>query len=456
MVLRLILLIHILIVLNSNIVKSQNIVSNEISSITVFLNNAEITRVGNINIPKGKSEVIFRNISTKILNNGLKLSVNSGVKVYAIKIETDDDYLLTNEDYQLQLEESEKINEQIRINDSRLEVLKKEMLFLESNMKLAGNNVTFTQLDQGIQYFRDKIEDLQKRISSESDNRNDLLKELKKKTKNIKEVKEKLQQTNTLIKVVLISNSATKCNLKLKYLVSNALWKPNYSIRANEQNNTIDIEYQAQINNDTGNDWKDKPITLAILDSSDDINIPDLKIWTLEENNKEYSSSTRKRSRNYKKEKSDAKSDTEYDVIEIDDLSTRIELNDLHSIPSDANPHLIDISKHQNKVNYYTLSIPKVKDGAFKIAQILNWKSSGFLDGNADLYLNDTYQGSTELKTQQINDTLDIALGRNYNFNISRGKVSSRNKKRLIGFNITEIITYEILVKNNRNETIYW
>lgn len=436
------------------IVNTENVISSEISAITVFLNNAEITRTGNRLIPVGKSDIIFNGISSRILQNGIKLDASEGVKVYAIRIESDEEAYLKDENYLKIEKDILNAEELVLASQSKLETLKKEMLFLETNMKVGSNNVSFDQIDKGIIYFRTKIEDLQKRIAQESKSLQKSLLKVKEIRKKKRKLKANLQNTNSSIRVTLISQENINCNFELKYLVSNALWKPNYSIRAKEQSQSVFIEYQAQIYNDTGNDWDNKPITLAILDSSDDILKPELNIWTLEDNSAEYSGSTKysRRRKNSKRKESNNEPDQEFEVLEVDDLSTRFELNDLFFIPSDAKPHLIDIINYEKQVKYYTLSIPKTKNGAFKIAQIKDWKGIGFLDGSADLYLNDTYQGTSELKTQQINDTLDISLGRDNNFTISRRKVSSKSKKNLIGFNIKEIITYEILIKNNKDE----
>jgi len=49
-------------------------------------------------------------------------------------------------------------------------------------------------------------------------------------------------------------------------------------------------------------------------------------------------------------------------TIAVDDLSTRFKIKDLHLIPSDATPHIIDVTTYTKDANYYTLSIPKIKN----------------------------------------------------------------------------------------------
>lgn len=428
-------------------------ISSEIVSITVFLNNAEIQRQKVLEIPEGKSEIIFENISSRILDKGLKVSLDNDAKVYTVSIEKDINDFKESKQY-IEFEDSlTNITNKKLTSKIRLETFKKEMVFLEANIKVHNtSDITFSKIDEAQTYFAKKIEAVQEKIVKEEQTyesfvsaSDDFLKERKK-------LKEKYLKTNSKVKITVVSNKATSSTVQLRYLVSNAVWKPLYSIRATEENDKIQIEYQAQIYNDTGVDWENKPITLAILDSSDDIEKPDLEVWTLDDNNYEYS---KNRVANFKrkprKNDNDDGEPEEFDVLEIDDLSTRFELKDLHNIPSDARPHLIDVINYEKEVAYYNLSIPKVKNGTFLIARIKDWDNLGLMDGQVNLYYNNTYQGYSNLETQQINDTLDISLGKENSFTVSRKKIKGESKKNLIGFNIKEDFTYKIIVKNNKN-----
>ncbi|MGK0388978.1 MAG: hypothetical protein ACI94Y_001711 [Maribacter sp.] len=62
-------------------------VSHDIEAITVYLNSAEITRKAQASIPAGKSDLVFKGISSRILEQGMKIKLSEGVKVYAVNIE---------------------------------------------------------------------------------------------------------------------------------------------------------------------------------------------------------------------------------------------------------------------------------------------------------------------------------------------------------------------------------
>lgn len=428
---------------------------HDISAITVYLNNAEINRTATTDIPVGKSTLVFKGISTKIMEKGLKVKVSNDVKVYAIDIEKNKVIWEENklpEDFEKQ---ETTLAAEKRLLNIELNTLKREWEFLDKNMKINNDNdPDFSQLDKGYDYFREKTKAIQTKIY---DTKNSL-KEVDEKKADLNILQQKSRQktkkTTTSISVTVSSNKATTADIELRYHVDNAVWKPYYSLRAGSQNESITFDYQAQIYNDTGNDWIDKPLTLAIMSTSDDVSKPQLDPWVLNDYNsynRNREGQLNKAKGRYKDQKKEV--NTTFDVLQIDDLSTRFEIKDLHSIPADARPHLIDVTSYHKPASYYTLAIPKVREGAFLIARIGNWQNTGLMDGPINLYHKDTYQGTSQLKiNQQINDTLDISLGNENAYTITRRKVSGISKKKLIGFLIKEIMTYEIIVKNNKNE----
>ncbi|MEE9349598.1 MAG: mucoidy inhibitor MuiA family protein [Flavobacteriaceae bacterium] len=446
-----ILLLFLIPIFNS--VTTEDIVANHtIDEITVFLNSAEISRKSQVSISKGKSDVLFKGISSRILKEGLKVSLSNDVKVYAINIEENLDFLLNNSEWQQLVLKEEHFKSEESLLSVELNTLKKELMYLEANMNI-GNNVSFTQIDEGATYFRNKMKALHIRIFEEENNIKKFQKSVAKFENEKRKLKEKLKKINSIIRITVISKTDTVSNVELRYLVSNAIWKPTYAIRTNGKGEDVTLNYQANIYNDTGNDWNHKPITLAIMDPLDDVTKPKMNSWVLDEEsyNDEAEGRLSKAKGNYNQYD---KNDTSYEVIPVDDLSTRFKIEDLHLIPSDATPHLIDVKTFVKKASYYTLSIPKVKDGAFVIASISNWENMGLLNGPISLYYKNTFQGVSQLNTQQVGKTLDISLGKDNSYTVTRRKLSSMRKEKFIGVTITDELTYELLVRNNRNEAM--
>ena len=57
--------------------------------------------------------------------------------------------------------------------------------------------------------------------------------------------------------------TAGDLTINLSYLVQYAQWTPEYVLRFNKSDQTIDLSYKALVGQTTGEDWKDVPVTLS-------------------------------------------------------------------------------------------------------------------------------------------------------------------------------------------------
>ena len=76
------------------------------------------------------------------------------------------------------------------------------------------------------------------------------------------------------------------------------------------------------------------------------------------------------------------------------------------------------------------------------------------LHAKANIYFNNTYVGETYLNPNVLTDTLQISLAREKGIVTSRKKVSDDDKKSASGKKVSREITIELVVKNNKNETV--
>ncbi len=432
-------------------------VKHQIKNVTVYLSGAEIVRTGQVKVPQGKSTLVFSEISSSIDKNGIQVIFdNKNVKVLAISL-SDKIVYENNNAWKNINNKFLDINNQIDIVNLKIKSFEKQLLFLEKNMVLNGNAVaSITQLDSRANYFQKKIESNQKTIYTL---KNEVKKLKEKKSKIVLEkrkIEVKIGLKSNNIKVLVRSTQTITVHFDLKYIVSNASWKPYYSINAIDKNEEIDFDYQAKIYNDTGNDWKNKPMTLAIVNPNDNLELPTMNAWTIGEDSRYKKSEGR--FNNFKGKALSMQNTAmdynapEEDVIKVDDINTKFIIKTLHNIPSDAKPHLIDVKKYKTKVAYFSLSIPKIKKDAYLVARMPHWRQMGLMDADINLYYNNAFQGVSKLNTGQMSDTLNVSLGKDMSFTVTRRKLKSKNKARMIGFNMIKELTYEIVVTNNRNE----
>ncbi|MFD2034538.1 DUF4139 domain-containing protein [Belliella marina] len=125
-----------------------------------------------------------------------------------------------------------------------------------------------------------------------------------------------------------------------------------------------------------------------------------------------------------------------------------------YTITSNGDKLLVDLKKYEVDAVYEYFAIPKKEKDAFLVAKLVDWEKYNLLQGEANLYFEDTYIGRSILEAESLNDTLSISLGRDRSIVIEREKIDQNSKKRLIGSNYTESRAYKITVKNNKSSNV--
>ncbi len=77
------------------------------------------------------------------------------------------------------------------------------------------------------------------------------------------ELNAQVDKPTSLVKVKVSSNSAISSKFELSYFIADAGWKALYDIRIEDVNSPLGLFYKAQVNQNTGEDWKDVLLTLS-------------------------------------------------------------------------------------------------------------------------------------------------------------------------------------------------
>lgn len=124
-----------------------------------------------------------------------------------------------------------------------------------------------------------------------------------------------------------------------------------------------------------------------------------------------------------------------------------------YSVPSDGKVYTVEIKEESIPATFEHFCIPKIDTDVFLYAHIIDWEKYRLLEGEASLFIENTFLGKSILDLSN-KDTLSISFGRDKNVLVSRTKVKSYQKKQLIVSNKTEQFAYEIVARNTKNEAI--
>jgi conserved hypothetical protein len=124
------------------------------------------------------------------------------------------------------------------------------------------------------------------------------------------------------------------------------------------------------------------------------------------------------------------------------------------SIKSDNKNYTIDMEAYELPATYKYYCVPKVDKDAFLIAYIVDWEKYNLLEGEANIFFENTFVGKTLLNVHGASDTLNISLGRDKNVIISRVKMKDFTTKQFLGSKKEETRAWSISVKNNKSQKI--
>jgi TonB-dependent SusC/RagA subfamily outer membrane receptor len=103
------------------------------------------------------------------------------------------------------------------------------------------------------------------------------------------------------------------------------------------------------------------------------------------------------------------------------------------------------------KADFEYQAVPKLSANVFLIARIPDWYKADFMSGDANLYMENSFIGNSEIIKQQFSDTMEISFGIDNNIEIKRERLPEFSEKQFMGPNKKETLAYKLVIRNNKN-----
>ncbi|MCL9806272.1 mucoidy inhibitor MuiA family protein [Flavobacterium amniphilum] len=134
--------------------------------------------------------------------------------------------------------------------------------------------------------------------------------------------------------------------------------------------------------------------------------------------------------------------------VAINSVLFRIKKN--YSIPSDQTPSVIEIDNFNIPAEFEYYSAPILSENVFLTAKIKEWTKYDLLPGDASIYTEGSYAGTTFINPYQTDEELVISMGIDNNLVVERKQINNLKDKSLLG--TTRIVdrNYEITLRNNK------
>jgi uncharacterized protein (TIGR02231 family) len=85
---------------------------------------------------------------------------------------------------------------------------------------------------------------------------------------------------------------------------------------------------------------------------------------------------------------------------------------------------------------------------------VVDWEKYNLLEGEANVFFEDTYLGKTLLDVRYASDTLEISLGRDRSISVNREKILDFTDRKFIGNRKEETRAWKTTVKNNKSQEV--
>lgn len=447
-------------------------VSSTITDVTVYLRGAQVTREANINLPKGSSSIIFRELPVQINPQSIQLKGAGNFIILSIAHQIN--YLSQGKKSRevKMLQDSLKIYEdQSDLLDGLLQVLKSEEDMLQDNRDISSSEkgVVLAELKLSVEYYRTRLTEIKKeqiRLNRESKKVKEKLNRIQ---NQIESLNAKENQPTSEIYATISADAAVSGKLILSYTVLNAGWTPIYDIRASDVQSPVRLFYNANVIQNTGEDWNQVHIRLSTANPEQQGEKPDLQPWFIDfpqlfapEPAAMYNTirSVSKKELMVAEDKMVEEeayaSPTVAQYTDVNENQTNMEfvIRLPYDIPSDGKEYTMNIQDYSLPALFEYYCAPKLDREAFLIARITGWENYNLLSGDMNLFFEDTYVGKSRLNVRNTNDTLDVSLGRDKSIIVTRVKLKDFTETRTIGSNKRETRAWEISIRNNKKQKL--
>ncbi len=471
-----------------------------ISKVTVYRGQALVTRTVGIDLPPGASEFIVKDLPAMIVPESIYAQTSDDTKVLsvryrekAVRQDTRQEVKQLDaqiEDVQHQIKHAESEHKHLDLQWQMFEKLK-DFTIAAAKSDLSRGLLAFEPVEslteliekKGLEYYKQRME-LEDKIAG-----------LKKELELLDRKRKKLvagQSRTEREAVLFISRSGGKnIDIQLSYLVGGANWQQQYNLRADPKKSNVLIEYNAVVNQTSGENWNGVALSLSTAEPTMVAAPPILEpmlvalshpaqIQQLQQVDfvgadqaRQYQES---RKANIKKGiaanselnelainnqafffRAGQKELQEFQqqiaqISRTEGISVTYDLPGKLTLPSRSDQQLVSIASIRSRADFTLIATPLLTDYVYLQADLLNDSDTVLLPGDASIFRNGEFVGRSRLPQVTIGETFTAGFGIDTQVQVVR---ELENKKtRIQGGNRIDTYDYRIALSNYKNTPV--
>lgn len=244
----------------------------KIDAVTVYRGQALVTRVIDVGTANGGlQEIVVTDLPPAIAAESLYAEAEAGIEVRSVRYRQRAVAQDSREDVRKLESEVRTLADQLETTRGKIKQIDWQRAYLDKvenfvtgtavveNGKGVLNAETLTKMTDHLTTQRTKVTDDARKLQLEA---RDLEEQLNLKQRDLNQLN--ARGNRTAREATIFVNAPQGGKLRVSYIVSNATWSPSYNLRAPATpNGNVSIEYQASVQQVSGEDWGDVKMTLS-------------------------------------------------------------------------------------------------------------------------------------------------------------------------------------------------
>ncbi|MHB1277332.1 MAG: DUF4139 domain-containing protein [Bacteroidia bacterium] len=434
-------------------------VSSDIDHVELYTQGAQVTRLATSPLEAGITRLVFTGITSQLDPTSIRVKARNEVLILAVAGSTaihsnpkkapiirmlEDSLALLR--YELDMEKNTRF------------VLEQQESLILSNKELKGDKgLVLIDLEDALIIYQKQLAQI-KQGQLDSRIREQKLQDRIYHTEAQLAEFRKSNQVPTYEVVVTVSVPTAKKmeHFELEYFVQGAAWVPSYDIRVKELTGPIQLQYKADIYNNSGENWDN--VKLSLSSASPNLGglppvLNNQLLYFAEPYGYDKKPAPSEQYGFFKQELEVSSYTFDVGITQKNtsfsfDIPTRIK------VVANNQAQKVALVDHELKGIFEHFTVPKLEEEAFLISKITGWEDLNLLIGTGNIYFEGTYLGQTSIDPTITTDTLVISLGRDKGVVVQREKLTEFCSSNFTGSKKVEILVYEITLRNTKKEDV--
>ena len=452
----------------------------KLESVTIFTDGAQVKRTKTVALKAGEQTVTFTGFSPYMDTKSLQVRANGRLTVLGVSHRRVIADSLAQARKLSQAEQAvASVERKIQQVQDEQQVLDAQAELVKSNCSVSGRTVAtpLANIKELNNYYAQELLALKKRSQVLTDQMKDLEKEQARAKKSLDSLRRVRPKEVFDVDVKVSAAQAAQAAFSISYYVTNASWYPSYDIYSTGINKPMDLSYKVNIVQNTKEDWQQANVTLSSANPNRSNTAPTLGTYWLDfekpvlvsrPNRKGLARTAAAEPMMLERSVDEALQgrvagldiveEEESELIEVQQQQSlfgyEFTIGQPLSLPSSTKATATEIARHQLPATYLYKVYPKKDKEAFLVAEATDWQKLNLLEGDANVFFDNSYVGKSRLSTSSATDTLYLSLGRDPSIRVDRTKVNEKSASRFLGSNREQTVTWRIVVTNTRREAV--